>query len=96
MTNFFLVSYDIMDPKRWQKVHRTMKGFGESLQYSVFACELSDSQRVRLVSALEELIQADQDRVIIVDLGPAKGNAADRVTFLGRQEALPERTVTIV
>ena len=96
MTNFFLVTYDIMDPRRWQKVHRTMKGFGQSLQYSVFACELSDAQRVRMVGALEELIQSDKDRVIIVNLGPAKGNAADRVTFLGRQEALPERTATIV
>jgi CRISPR-associated protein Cas2 len=96
MSNLFLVTYDIMDPKRWQKVHRTMKGFGEPLQYSVFACELSDAQRVRMVTALEELIRTDQDRVIIVDLGPAKGKATDRVTFLGQQEPLPERTATIV
>jgi CRISPR-associated protein Cas2 len=96
MSNFFLVTYDIMDPKRWQKVRRAMKGYGEPLQYSVFACELSDSQRVRMVTTLEELIRSDQDRVIIVDLGPAKGNAAERVSFLGRQEPLPERTATIV
>jgi len=96
MSNFFLVTYDIMDPKRWQKVHRTMKGFGEPLQYSVFACELSDAQRVRMVTALEELIQSDQDRVIIVNLGPANGKASDRVMFLGQQEPLPERTATIV
>jgi CRISPR-associated protein Cas2 len=96
MSNFFLMTYDIMDPKRWQKVRRAMKGYGEPLQYSVFACELSDSQRVRMVTTLEELIRSDQDRVIIVDLGPAKGNAAERVSFLGRQEPLPERTATIV
>ena len=96
MANSFLVTYDIMDPKRWQKIHRTMKGFGQALQYSVFACELSEAQRVRMVAALEELIQSDQDRVIIVDLGPAKGSASDRVTFLGRQEPLPERSATIV
>lgn len=96
MANFFLVTYDIMDPKRWQRVHRTMKGFGESLQYSVFVCELTDTQRVRMLTALAELIQTDQDRVLIVDLGPAKGSASDRVTFLGRQEPLPERSATIV
>lgn len=62
----------------------------------MFACELSDSQRVRLVTALEELIQSDQDRVIIVDPGPAKGRAGDRIPFLGRQEPLPERKPTIV
>ncbi len=96
MANFFLVTYDIMDPRRWQKVHRAMKGFGQPLQYSVFACELSDTQRVRMLAALEELIQTDQDRVIVVDLGPAKGSASDRVTFLGRQEPLPERSAIIV
>ncbi|MGI0132970.1 MAG: CRISPR-associated endonuclease Cas2 [Thermoplasmata archaeon] len=96
MRNVFLVTYDIMDPKRWSKVHRTMKGFGEPLQYSVFACDLADAQRVLMVAALERLIKADTDRVIIVNLGPAEGNAADRVTFLGRQGPLPERGPVIV
>jgi CRISPR-associated protein Cas2 len=96
MRNLFLVTYDIMDPKRWQKVHKAMKGFGEPMQYSVFACELSGQQRVLMVTALEKAIQADTDRVIIVDLGPAEGKASDRVTFLGRQEELPERQPTIV
>jgi CRISPR-associated protein Cas2 len=94
--SLFLVTYDIMDPTRWQKVHKVMKGFGEPLQYSVFACELGDRQRVLMLTALEKLIKSDADRVIIVDLGPAEGKAADRVTFLGRQEEFPERRPTIV
>ncbi|MEM0129806.1 MAG: CRISPR-associated endonuclease Cas2 [Thermoplasmata archaeon] len=96
MPNFILVSYDIADPKRWQKVHRAMKGFGKALQYSVFVCDLSDAQRVRMVSILEDLIHTDQDRVMIVDLGPATGLAVERVEFLGRPEALPEKGPTIV
>ena len=96
MRNVYLVTYDIMDPKRWQKVHKTMKGFGEALQYSVFACELADAQKVLMLTALEKLIKNDEDRVIIVNLGPAEGNAANRVTFMGRQEPLPERGPTIV
>lgn len=96
MSYLLLVTYDIMDPKRWQKVHRAMKGFGDPLQYSVFACELGDSQRVLMLSMLETLIKSDTDRVIIADRGPASGRAADRVTFLGRKESLPERRSTIV
>jgi CRISPR-associated protein Cas2 len=96
MRNLFLVTYDIMDPKRWQKVHKAMKGFGEPLQYSVFACELTDQQRVLMLGALEKLIKSDTDRVIIVNIGSAEGKAADRVTFLGRQEEFPERRPTIV
>ena len=96
MDNLFVVSYDIMDPKRWNKVHRKMKGFGEPLQYSVFACRLTDQGLVRLMTALEELIDPDADRVMIVNIGPAEGKASDRVRFLGRREDFPERKATIV
>ena len=96
MDNLFVVSYDIMDPKRWHKVHRTMKGFGEPLQYSVFACRLTDQGLVRMLLALEELIDSGVDRVMIVNIGPADGKATDRVKFLGRREELPERKATIV
>ena len=96
MDNLFVVSYDIMDPKRWRKVHRTMEGFGEALQYSVFACRLTEQGYVRMLSALEEVIKSDLDRVMIVNIGPADGKASDRVKFLGRFEGLPERKATIV
>lgn len=96
MDNLFVVSYDIMNPKRWHKVHRAMKGFGEPLQYSVFVCRLTDQNRVRMLSVLEDLIDSAVDRVMIVNLGPADGNAGDRVTFLGRKEEMPERKATII
>ena len=91
-----MVSYDIMNPKRWKKVHRKMQGFGEPLQYSVFACRLTDQGLVRLMTTLEELIDTAADRVMFVNLGPAEGKASDRVRFLGRTEDFPERKATIV
>ena len=96
MRKLYLVTYDIMDPKRWRRVHRTMLGFGEPLQYSVFACDLSDQDKVRLLATLEEQIEADTDRFMVVDLGPADGRASDRVTFLGRPAEMPERNAVIV
>lgn len=36
MRNTYIVSYDIADPKRLRKVSKTMKAWGDHLQYSVF------------------------------------------------------------
>jgi CRISPR-associated protein Cas2 len=81
--NCYVVSYDIMDPKRLHKVHRTMKGFGEAIHYSVFRCDLTPKGRVELVAALTELINCEQDRIMIVDLGPTDGRANERIEFIG-------------
>lgn len=81
--NCYVVSYDIMDPKRLQRVHRTMKGFGEPVHYSVFRCDLNPKGRVELVAALTDLINHDEDRIMIVDLGPSDGTADERIEFIG-------------
>ena len=37
----YIVTYDIADARRWRRVFKTMNGFGEWLQLSVFQCRLS-------------------------------------------------------
>ena len=46
MRNRHIVAYDVSDPARLRRVHRKMNGFGDPLQYSVFACDLSAKERV--------------------------------------------------
>ena len=41
MRNAYLVCYDVCDDKRLQKIYKTMRGWGDHLQLSVFQCELS-------------------------------------------------------
>ncbi len=79
----YVVSYDIMDPKRLHLVHRTMKAFGDPIHYSVFRCNLTAKGRAELVAALAEIIKHDSDRIMIVDLGPLPGRVEDRIEFLG-------------
>ena len=94
--NCYVVSYDIMDPKRLQKVHRTMKGFGEPIHYSVFRCDLTPKGRVEMIAALSDLIKHDLDRIMIVDLGPADGGAMERIEFLGiRAEDSQQKAVIV-
>ena len=41
---WYLVCYDIRDPKRWRRCFKLLKGYGEGLQYSVFRCRLTKRQ----------------------------------------------------
>jgi len=94
--NCYVASYDIMDHKRLYRVHKTMKGFGEPIHYSVFRCNLTPKGKVEMIAALTELIKHDEDRVMIVDLGPLEGKVEDRIEFLGVHPDETERKAIIV
>ena len=72
MRNVFLVCYDVADDKRLRRTHRKMRGFGDPLQYSIFRCELSPTERQLLKEALWEILNWQQDRVMLIDLGPVR------------------------
>ena len=84
MRKSFLVCYDISDDKRLRKVFQTMRGFGDHLQYSVFECQLTPTDVVRLRTELSALIHHDHDQVLFVDLGPAEGRGDRVITALGK------------
>lgn len=83
MRNTFLVCYDIRDDHRLRKVHATMRGFGDHLQYSVFECQLTATDLVRCRHSLSGIINHDHDQVLFVDLGPAEGRGDRVITALG-------------
>lgn len=80
----YLVAYDITDKKRLRKVHKKLRGYGDSMQYSVFWCVLSPAERELMISSLIELINTKDDRIMIADLGPKSGWRKDAVRFLGK------------
>lgn len=67
----FIVAYDIANDRRWRRVFKTMHGYGEWLQLSVFQCRLSPRRRAELETRLRELVKAGEDHVLLVDVGPA-------------------------
>jgi CRISPR-associated protein Cas2 len=83
MRKSILVCYDISDEKRLRKVFKTMRGYGDHLQYSIFECQLTPSDLVRLRAELSEIIQHNEDQVLFVDLGPAEGRGDRVITALG-------------
>lgn len=90
-----MVAYDVREPGRLRRTHKTMLGFGDPLQYSVFTCELAPAERVLLLQALSDVINAREDRVVIIDLGPSEG-AVERFEFIGSSVELAERQAVIV
>lgn len=96
MRNAYLVTYDVSDDKRLRRIYKCLLGYGDPVQYSVFRCELSQKERVIMMGALSEIIHHGEDQVMIVNLGPSEGRAADCVEVLGRPSLPPVRGVVVV
>jgi len=62
---WFLVSYDIRDPKRLRRVAKKMEGYGIRIQFSVFRCRLNERKVERLKWELEKIMKEDDDLLII-------------------------------
>lgn len=84
----YFVTYDISSPRRWRKVFKAMRQFGEHLQLSVFRCDLTPEQHVRLRSLVDDLIHHHEDQVLIVDLGPTTPRVIRSIEVLGRPRAM--------
>ena len=96
MRRVCIVSYDISDPKRWRQVYRTMRGFGQHLQLSVFCCDLTASQRVEMIAALENAIDRNEDQILLIDLGPSHTHPIQHIEAVGRPSAIRDRGPVIV
>jgi CRISPR-associated protein Cas2 len=84
MRKTFLVCYDICDDQRLARVAKTMRGFGDRIQYSVFECQFNEADLVRCRFALSQVINHKHDQVLFVDLGPSEGRGDRVITSLGQ------------
>lgn len=64
-SKWWLVCYDIRDPKRLYRAAKHLEGYGQRMQYSVFRCWLSLTQMQRLRWELTELLESEDDVLMI-------------------------------
>jgi CRISPR-associated protein Cas2 len=64
-----LVSYDIRSPRRWRRVYRIIRGYGDRVQYSVFRVRATPVQMARLRWELSRVL-APEDALLTVRLCP--------------------------
>lgn len=95
MERLFIISYDISEPKRWRRVFRLMKGYGEWLQLSVFQCRLGRMRVLQLEAELKDLINQEEDHILILDIGPAE-EVMPHVRSLGKTFEAVRREAVIV
>jgi CRISPR-associated protein Cas2 len=84
MRQSYLVCYDISDDKRLARVAKTMRGFGDRIQLSIFECQLTPTDLVRCRHALGEIIHHKEDQVLFVNLGPVEGRGDRVIASVGR------------
>lgn len=64
-STLYVVAYDIPDDKRRTKVHRTLKGFGQWTEFSLFECFLTRKELLILRAKLDKYLDGTRDRVRI-------------------------------
>lgn len=95
MRRYYAVTYDISDDKRRNEVFKTLHGFGDHAQYSVFFCELNDRELVRLRGLMKDAIHHEEDQVMIVDLGDSAPPLEAGLEVIGRPYEPSSRTVVV-
>ena len=64
----YIVAYDIPNDRRRTKVHKTLCGFGEWTQYSLFECHLTEKELIALHGRLDPLLEPEEDSVRLYPL----------------------------
>jgi CRISPR-associated protein Cas2 len=64
----YLLAYDIADPKRLSRVHRTVRDYGLPLQYSVFLVVVNTQRLDQLLAQLDDIIHDKEDDIRVYPL----------------------------
>ncbi|WP_126148382.1 CRISPR-associated endonuclease Cas2 [Synechococcus elongatus] len=81
--HWYLICYDIRDSKRWRKAYKLLQGYGETVQYSIFRCWLSQIERERLRWQLEQVLTLE-DSLLLIGIC---GRCIERIPNYNRPEA---------
>jgi CRISPR-associated protein Cas2 len=88
-TLWYLVSYDIREPKRWRRAYKILRGYGRPLQYSVFRCKLGPADIEKLRWELERVLDAE-DSLMFIGLC---SSCVDRISARNRDGVWEEEEV---
>ncbi len=95
MDHLYIITYDIRNDRRWRKLFKTMHGYGQWLQLSVFQCRLDRMRVLHLEEDIRTIVNQREDHVLIVDLGPAE-QIRPRVRSIGAVFEPVQRKAVIV
>lgn len=95
LRNRYFVSYDVSDQQRLALTYKKMQGYGEHIQYSVFACDLNNSEIIMMKEDLGNILNLTEDRVLIINTGSTE-KSSERVSTMGMSlETQKDATIVI-
>jgi CRISPR-associated protein Cas2 len=59
----YVLVYDVVNDRRRNKLHRTLKDYGTAVQRSVFEFDLNAAEVQKMMKRVEALISPDEDTV---------------------------------
>jgi CRISPR-associated protein Cas2 len=80
-----VISYDISDDRRRNKVARCLEGYGYRVQYSVFECDVDARQLLKLQRELRRLVRVEA--LDNVRFYPLYADCAGQVIVVGKDMA---------
>lgn len=86
LRRWYIVSYDVRDPKRLRRVHELVSGYGSRLQLSVFRCWLTDREREKMRWELAKEM-APEDELLLIGLCP---DCVNRIVATNPKKAWPD------
>jgi CRISPR-associated protein Cas2 len=71
----YVVAYDVASPKSWRRIQKAVRRLCRRSQLSVFVCRGTPARLARLEGTLRRELDLAEDRLMILDLGPAESAA---------------------
>lgn len=90
---FYIVSYDIKDDRRRNRIAKIMESFGDRVQYSVFECNMEDAELARMQKRLEKNFDNKEDKIRIYRLCAA---CKLDITVLGEGKVSEDPDIIII
>jgi len=90
---FYVISYDIPDDARRNKIAKTLLDFGSRVQYSVFECIMEDESQQEMMKRLSKIVVEEEDKIRIYALC-AKCEVG--IAVLGRGEVTKDKEVYVL
>jgi CRISPR-associated protein Cas2 len=80
----YIVAYDVPDDRRRLQLAKKLGSYGDRVQYSVFIVDVRPAKLIRLRTELMRLMSADEDSVLLCEIGPLGSGLEDRFEIIGR------------
>jgi len=62
---FVVIAYDISEDSRRNRIFKTLKDYGEWVQYSLFECELEKKDYLKLKKKLQKIIKEEEEDKVL-------------------------------